>query len=236
MAHTGRIITLLAAGLLPLAADAADSWTGPPVLLTQGEAIVRATPDRAVLMLGTEARASDPKQAQASDAKAMVAVQQALSHAGIPEAAIRTVSYDLQLEYDYANGKQVPRGYVARHGIEVRIDDITKTGEVIAQAIGSGAAAVHGVRFEMKDRKPLEREALKKAVEDARARADAAAAGAGAAVVGVIRIEEGNVMATPPPMYERAMRTAMADATPETPIAAGELQIRSTVTLTTALK
>ena len=120
--------------------------------------------------------------------------------------------------------------------IEVRIDDVQKAGEVIAKAIGSGAAAVHGVRFEMKDRKPLEREALKNAVEDARARADAAAAGAGTAVTGIIRIEEAGMSATAPPMYERGMKAAMADAAPETPIAAGELEIRAGVTLTVALR
>ena len=197
---------------------------------------MRAVPDRAVLTLGTEARANDPKQAQATDAKAMDAVQQAMTQAGIAAAAVRTVSYDLQLEYDYTSGKQVPRGYVARHQIEVRIDDVQKAGEVIAKAIGSGAAAVHGVRFEMKDRKPLEREALKNAVEDARARADAAAAGAGTAVTGIIRIEEAGMNAIPPPMYERGMKAAMADAAPETPIAAGELEIRAGVTLTVALR
>jgi uncharacterized protein len=233
-----RLRTIPWVGLLALlgapAIKAESIWTGPPVLVTRGDAVVRATPDRALLTLGTEARAGDAKQAQTVDAKNMTAVRQTLAQAGIPDTAIRTVNYDLQLEYDFTNGKQVPRGYVARHAIEVRIDDIATTGDVIAKAVGSGAAAVQGVRFELKDRKPLERAALKAAVEDARARADAAAAGAGMVAAGVVRVEEGG--SATPPVYEHAMRTAMADAAVETPIAAGELEIRATVILTSALK
>lgn len=216
-------------------AAAAEPWTGPPVLVTHGEATVRVAPDRAVVTLGTEARAADAKQAQAADAKAMIAVQQALKQAGVADSAVRTLSYDLQLEYDYTNGKQVPRGYVARHGIEVRLDDIAQTGDVLAKAVGSGAAFVHNVSFELKDRSQVERDALKKAVEDARARADAAAAGAGTTVAGVIRVEEEGGGA-PPPVYARAMKSAMADAAVAAPIASGELEIRAAVTMTSALR
>ena len=82
----------------------------------------------------------------------MTAVQQKLVAAGIPKDAIRTLAYDLQLESDWVNGRQVPRGYVARNTIEVRLDDITRVGEVIDIAVTSGANAVHNVRFDLKER------------------------------------------------------------------------------------
>ena len=63
-------------------------------------------------------------------------------------------------------------------------------GEILDLAVGSGATSVSGVRFDLKDRAAAEREALKRAVADARARADAAAAGAGVKVDRVLRIEE----------------------------------------------
>lgn len=232
--HLAGLVT--ATSLLLSSARAADTWTGPPVLVTHGEATVTAVPDRAILTLGTEARANDPKAAQAQDAKSMAAVQQSLAQAGIPEAAIRTVNYDLQLEYDFSNGKQTPRGYVARHTIEVRIDDVRQTGDVIAKTVASGAAAVNGVRFDLKDRAQAERDALKKAVEAARTRADAAAAGAGMSVAGVIHLQDDGAVSTPPPMYARAMRVAADAAAPETPVSAGELEIRASVTLTVGLR
>lgn len=221
--------------LLPAAAGAADTWTGPPVLVTTGTAVLRVAPDRANVRLATEARAPVAKTAQAQEATAMKALRQALTQAGIADEAVRTLSYDLQLEFDYTNGKQVPRGYVARQVIEIRLDDVAKLGELVGKAVDSGAAAVSGIEFDVKARDTVERDALRKAVEDARARADAAAAGAGASVGGVIRLEEQRVFEGPRPMaFGRAM---IAEAkTADTPIAAGEIEIRSTVTLTSALR
>ena len=121
----------------------------------------------------------------------MTAVQQRLTAAGVPKDAIRTLSYDLQAQFDFTNGKQVPRGYQARNVIEVRLDDIQTVGEILELAVAAGGTSVQGVRFDLKQRAVLEREALTRAVADARARADAAAKGAGAAVVAVLRIEEG---------------------------------------------
>jgi uncharacterized protein YggE len=216
------------------AASAAETWSGPPVLLTSGQAELRVAPDRAIVRLTTEARAQTAKAAQQAEARAMTAVRKALADSRIPDESVRTLSYELQLEYDYVQGKQTPRGYVARHVLEVRVDDLPQLGDVIGKAVDSGAAAVSGIQFDVKARDGLEREALRKAVEDARARADAAAAGAGMAVAGVIRIEEQRQFEGPRPMM--LQRGMAADAAVATPIAAGEIEIRSTVALTSALK
>ena len=86
----------------------------------------------------------------------------------------------------------------------------------------------------MKARDDLEREAIRKAVEDARARADAAAAGAGTTVSGVIRIEEQRTFEGPRPMA-MARNMAAAEATAPS-VAPGEIEIHSTVTVTSSLK
>jgi uncharacterized protein YggE len=221
--------------LLATARVRADTYTGPPVLVTSGEAIVRVAPDLARVRLTTEARAATAKGAQHDEAQRMTAVRQQLEQSGLKDEAVRTLSYDLQLEFDYDKGKQIPRGYVARHTIEVRVDDVAKLGEVIGKAIDSGAAGVAGIQFDAKARNELEREALKKAVEDARARADAAAAGAGTAVAGIVRLEEQRQMEGPRPTF-MARNMAAAEATVATPNAAGEIEIRATVTLTSSLK
>ena len=109
----------------------------------------------------------------------MTPVQEKLRAAGIPADAIRTIGYDLQQEWDFVNNRRVSRGYVARNTIEVRVDAIDRVGELLEIAVGSGATSVGGIRFDLKDRAKLEREALRLAVADARAKAEAAAAGAG---------------------------------------------------------
>ena len=82
----------------------------------------------------------------------------------------------------------------------------------------------------------LEREALKRATADARARAEAAASGAGRTIDCVIRIEEPTGGRPMPPTPMMMMREAAVAATPPTPVAPGELEIRATVVLTATLK
>ena len=144
--------------------------------------------------------------------------------------------HDVQYEWDFVNGKRVGRGYVARNTIEVRVDAIDRVGEFLEIAAGAGATALGGIRFDLKDQAKLEREALRLAVLDARAKADAAAAGAGRIVDRILRVEEAGVEVPPMPvrMMRQAAQATVADAAP--PISAGQLEIRARATVTAALK
>jgi hypothetical protein len=215
----------------------AQQSTAPaaPVVVASGEAIVKRAPDRAWVSIAAESRAKTPQAAQKQNAVAMSAVLEKLKGAGLPAEAIQTSSYDLQPEFDYTDGKQVLRGYVARSSLEVRVDALPRLGEIIDMAVGSGATSISGVRFDLKDRDVAEREALKLAVADARQRADAAAAGAGLQIARVVRIEEHRQSSMPPPRPMMTMRAGMAQDS-ATPVAPGELEIRAAVTLTAEIK
>src|SRR5688500_4501228 len=208
-----------------------------PAIVVSGEGIVKATPDQAWVRIGAESRSKSAKDAQQRNAEVMTAVQQKLAVLGIPKDAVKTVGIDLQPEFDYNNGRQTLRGYVARNTIEVRIDDFSKVGEILDLAVGSGATSVSGVRFDIKDRDRVEREALRLAVVDARARAEAAAAGANLRLGDVVRIEEQRAIVAPPRPVMMAMRqSAEGMAADQTAIAPGELEIRSTVTMTVSVR
>src|SRR3954465_5091433 len=209
--------------------------TDTPVIVTTGEAVVKMAPDRVWVTIAAESRAKSPREAQRVNVDAMKAVLDKLRALGLPAAAIPTAAYDLQPQFDYVNGKQSLREYLARNTVEVRVDDISRAGEVLDAAVGSGATSVSGVRFDLKDRSGAEREALKKAVADARGRADAAASGAGMRVDRVIRIEEQRVTMPEPRPMMMARQSMVAD-TAGPPISPGELEIRSTVTMTAGLK
>jgi uncharacterized protein YggE len=207
----------------------------PPVVVVQGEGVVRVAPDQAFVRIGAESRSRNPKEAQSANAEAMTAVQQRLATAGVPKDAVRTVSISLQQEFDFAGGRQTPRGYVARNVIEVRVDDLARLGEVMDASVGSGATSIQGLRFDLKERDANEREALRRAVADALARADAAASGAKRTVERVIRIAEAAPVSVIRP-EAAAFRVAAADAPASTPIAEGEIEIRAQVTVTAVIK
>jgi uncharacterized protein len=206
-----------------------------PTVVTTGEGTVQAVPDRAWIMVTAESRAGNPREAQKRNTDAMAPVLAALRAAKIPADAIRTVAYDLQQEWDFVNNKRVSRGYVARNSVEVRVDDIEQVGELLETAVGQGATSVSGLRFDLKDRAKLEREALRLAVSSARAKADAAAAGAGRSVDRVLRIDEQGGFVPPPVPFAMA-RGAAAQAEAAAPISVGQIEIRAHVSLTAILK
>ena len=224
-------VALLSLLICPVALNAQTAE--PPQIVVTGEGIVKATPDQAWVQIGAESRSKVSREAQQRNAEVMTAVQQKVSSFGIPKDAIRTVAIDLQPEFDYANGKQTLRGYVARNTLEVRVDDLTKLGDVLDAAVAAGAATIHGLRFDVKARGEIEQAALQAAVKDATAKAQAIATGSGRAIDRILRIEELSGGAPVPVMRQLAM-AARADAS--TPVAPGELEIRAQVRLSVAIK
>jgi uncharacterized protein YggE len=204
-----------------------------PTIVTSGEAIVRRVPDVAYVTVAVESRAKTPREAQRANADAMNGVQRQLATAGIPKDAMRTLGLGLQQEFDNNNGRRVARDFLARNTLEVRIDDVSRAGEIADAVVQGGATALDGIRFDVKDRAAVEREALRLAVADARARADAAAAGAGRSVDRILKIEDQRADSGPPrPMP--MMR--MAEASVTTAVEPGLIDVRAHVTLTVSMK
>lgn len=216
---------------------AAQQPPAPSVIVTSGEGVVKQAPDRAWVTIAAETRARSAQDAQRLNTDAMTAVVEKIKASGMAANAIQTTGYNLQPEFDYANGKQTLRGYVARNQVQVRIDALGKTGDVIAAAVATGATNVSGVRFDLKDRETVEREALRLAVRDARRRADAAASGASVTIDRVIRIEDQREMGgdiVRPMAMTMSMR--MEAGQPAVPVEAGEIEVRARVTLTVSIR
>lgn len=234
------LMRYLLACLLVLAAQVATAQqTQPPreeaQIVTVGDGVVQASPDRAWITFSAESRASSAREAQRRNAEAIRPVQDRLRASGVAAEAIRTLAYDLQYEWDFVDGRRVGRGYVARNSLEVRVDAIERVGELVEIGVSSGATAVSGIRFDLKNRAQIEREALRLAVADARAKAEAAALAAGLSLNRILRIQEQGAADVPVPVRAFAMReAAQADAAP--PIAAGQIEVRAQVTLTASLR
>jgi uncharacterized protein len=230
-----RLIVVVICALASPAAAQDQDRALTNVVVTTGEAIVQRAPDRAFVTIASEARAKNPRDAQRQNADAMTAVQQRLAQVGIVKDAIRTLGVDLQQDFDFSQGRRIPRDYVARNTIEVRVDDVARVGDVVDAAVQGGATSTSGVRFDLRDRAGAEREALRLAVTDARARAEAAVAGAGRAIDRIVKIEdarESNV-AVPRAMFGIAAADAKAAPTPVEP---SFIEIRARVTLTASMK
>jgi uncharacterized protein len=233
--------TMLFVSFLFLLSSPGLAQTSPPIVsplqptvITQGQAIVTARPDRAFVTIAAESRSRNSSEAQKQNAGAMTAVLQKIEQAGVQKDAVRTIGYELRPEFDYANGRQTFRSYLARNTVEVRLDDIDRVGVVIDAAASGGATTITGIRFDVRNRAALERDALRQAVADARARAEAAASGAGATIDRIVRIEEGGPPEPPRPMMRMQATAAAADVS--TPVEPSTIEIQARVTLTASLR
>jgi len=224
---------LLLALLTPPATSFAQTVTSPPVIVTQGEAVLKRAPDQAWLTVATEQRETQPTEARRKGAEAMTSVQNALRKAGVAGDAIRTTSFSLTPDVEWIGGRSTVRGYVMRNQIEVRVDNLERLPAVI-DAVNSPKTAglsIIGPRFDLKNRQAAENEALQRAVELALE----IAAGARRNVGPIARIEAHALdgMPRPVPMMDRMVAARQEPATPITP---GEIEIRAMVTVTVEIR
>lgn len=229
MNRAALVVFVLAVATPAAAQEGAPRERG---VTTTGQAEVRLAPDRAWVTVGIEARAVKPQEAQRKAALAMQAVHEKLAALGIPASAIRTVAFNLNADWDYSNRTRVLRGYIVSNHVQVMVDDLAKLADVLDQSIAAGANTIHGVRWDLRERDKVERDALGRAVEDAKQRAEVAVAAASAKLGPVLRISEQR-FDSPRPMDMVMMReAAQAAAPPSTPISPGEIEVRATVTVT----
>jgi uncharacterized protein len=214
----------------------------PNVVVASGEHRIKVAPDQAWAIVALQTRDSKAPEARRLGAAAMTTVTAALRNSGLEAAAIQTIGFSLQPEYEYVDGRQRMKGFLVSNQVQVRIDDVSKVAEVL-DAVGSlslpasSRVTIAGLRFDLKNRASVERDALKGAVEDAMARAKSMAAGAGLGLGRTLRIEEstGQVM----PKFNEAVMMARAGrggAEIETPIEPSDIEIRAQVSLTIEIK
>jgi len=206
--------------------------TGTPTVEVNGEATISRPPDVAYLMLSVESRARSPRDAQRQNAEAAAGVLKQIGDAAIPRNAVRTLGPWLEQDFDTANGRRTPRGFIARNTIEVRIDEVARAGEVADLVVQAGATSLMGIRFDLKDRPAVERDALRLAVADARRRAESAASGADRTVDRILRIQDSRGDAVVP---QRMFMRAEASGA-QTPVEPGVIEVRAHVVVTASMK
>jgi uncharacterized protein YggE len=223
--------------LLTLAAPVAAQDRSPMVgellvarqVTTSGQSEVSLAPDQAWVTVGIEQRAPASRDAQRLAAEVMTRIRGQLAALGIPEAAIRTVSFNLHADWQFAANKRSLRGYVVTNLLQVRVDDITKVGDVLDRSISAGGNAIRGVRWDIKDRVAVERDALRQAVEDAKRRAEVAVAAAGATLGPVATITEHRIDSRQAEMVYGNLADVAVETQTSTPISPGELTVRANV-------
>ncbi len=209
-------ITLAATALVAAAAFAGvgrpdvarGDVAAPDTVTTTGHGVVTVVPDEAAITAGVHTQAASASDALSQNAKLMNAVVAALRAAGGTDLQTQQVSL-----YPQTNDQNQVTAYVADNAVSAK-SKIAGAGALIDAAVAAGANNVSGPSLDVSDRDARYRDALGKAVEDARAKAEALAQAGGFGVGQVSSVTEQTASA-PVPVFQAAV--AKSDATPIEP-------------------
>lgn len=183
----------------------------PRTISVSGQGEIQAEPDRALVTLGVEARKLKMEEARADVTKTVDAVLKLTRDLKIDPKYVRTTRVNVQPEYNWDNNARERNliGYFVSRQIEIELRDLDKLGQLLEKSFDLGVNQVGDPRLDSSRRKDLEREALAKAVADAKLNAEVVAKAAGARV-GAARTISASSGFVPPPMP--MMKVTMARA------------------------
>ena len=214
---------LLLVSFLSLPAFAAD----PHTITMTGHGEIKAAPDIATINAGVTSNAATAAAALSANSARMTQIFDALRKLGIPDRDIQTAGFSVSPQYTNGDNNNVRRltGYMVSNDVNVRLQDVTRTGAVLDTLVGAGANQMNGIGFDIANPAPVLEKARIQAVADARARAATYAQAAGVTLGPFVSISEGGGETAPRPMFR-----VMAMAAP-TPIAPGEQSVTADVTV-----
>jgi len=200
------------------------------VISVNGEAQLSVKPDIVVIRIGVTTQAATAQASMAENATKMNALVAALSGAGVKKEEMRTVSFNVHPVYEYPNNA-APRlvGFRTTNSLLVTVSAEFNVGSLLDKAAAAGSNQIDSVSYQVKDLAKYRDEALVKAMEDARHRADVLAKAAGVTIKGVKSVVESGGY-QPRPEYEY-MRMAAKTVADQTPMLAGELTIQFSVSI-----
>ena len=222
MFHFHRWV-LAAALSLPMLAQAGE-------IVVQGYGSVEQAPDLATITLGSQFAAKTADAALAEVSESTASVLSTLKAQGIEPRDIQTSGLYLNPVWDDSynkHGARRIRGYSAGNTVHIQVRDLDMLGGLLDQVVKDGANSFNGLSFGLQDASDAQNEARRRAVQDARAKAELYAEAAGVQLGKIISLNDG-VTSAPQPMFREMAAAVMSDAVP---IAEGEVSTSARVSI-----
>lgn len=228
--HTFIAVAAIALTACTLPQANAENEGARRTITVTGQGEAAAAPDMAVLSIGVRTEGATAAAALRENSASMTATIAKLKDLGVEDRDIQTSGLSINPRYDYERNRSNPPliGYTASNSLTVKLRNLNSAGEVIDQAVSSGANSLGGISFTFADPKPLQDDARKDAVARARAKAELLTDAAGVRLGTVLTIHDGYT-AAPSPRPVMARMEAMSDSS--VPLQAGESVITASVTI-----
>jgi uncharacterized protein YggE len=193
----------------------------PDTVTTLGHGVITVAPDEATVTAGVHTQAASASAALAENAKLMTKAIAALKAAGGQDLQTQQVSL-----YPQTSPEGQVTSYVADNSVSAKTK-IADAGALIDAAVGAGANTVSGPTLSVSDRDARYRDALGKAVQDARLKAEALAKAGGFGVGPISSVTEQSGGGVTPVFASGAVAKDAA-----TPIEPGTADITGDVSVT----
>ena len=162
-------------------------------ITVNGTGEVRVSADTAIISLGVNARDKDVLKAQQRVNETIAAIRTALIEQGVKEENIYTDFINIYPLYDYSNDQEQLAAYNASSTLAIKVTDMESVGSLIDVCFAAGANTLNGISFSASDTEEAKTEAMKKAVTDAKKKAEILAEASGLKIIGIEIISEGGV-------------------------------------------
>jgi uncharacterized protein len=228
------VITIISLLLLTSAVHAQENTPiRPPSVTAQGEAVITAQPDQAQIDIGVLTQARTAPDAAKENAEKLGRVLAQIKKLLGKGDEVKTSGYALNPNYRYPQGgKPEITSYTAINNLQIRTGDLESVGKLIDASMQSGANQINRLLFTLKDEHSAQVQALRMASQKAQSKAEEMAGALGLKVVRVLILMENERGVRPIIAQTRGVQAEAMSSVAPTPVEAGTIEIRSSVTLT----
>lgn len=198
-----------------------------PQIQVIGEGIVNVKPDQVIINSRIEHEGSDAAEVKKKNDEVVNRVIKYLKSEGIPDKNIRTNYLNLNKNYNY-NDKTY--SYIANQAISIKLENLRDYEKILSGLLDVGLNRIDGVEFQSSRIEEFTSEARRKAVLDAKRKAEEYVAPLNQSIgkaVTITELEKNNYQ----PMYRAERLQSSADGAEQENISPGEMEVNVKVTV-----
>lgn len=236
MQRAFMLSTLCLAWMPGALAGAAEGGKLVPSITVVGHGEVDVQPDMATVNLGVTTEAKTAAEALEENNQRMAELLETLRGFNVPDKHVQTTSFSVNPKQVIDRDRREPPkivGYTVTNQVSVKVLELDRLGALLDAVVKAGSNRVQGVGFSLSGPGPHVDQARRKAMADARARAELYAGEAQVKLGAPLLIEEQSAM-VPQPRFVLGAELNAAPAA-AVPIARGEQTVSAHITVTYAI-
>lgn len=202
------------------------------VISVSSRETVKVEPDMAEVVYSVYSQASDAQTCQTQNKTDLDKVLGMLKELGVEDHSIQTSNYGMSPIYNWEDGKTVS-GYEMTTQVTVSDIAIDQVGKLLSDSVNAGVNSIESVKYMSGRYDESYQDALAKAIDAAKVKAQAMAEAGGCKLGKIVNIQEfGDNQTARYSNYSAGAKGAgMAKAAMDMPVMPGEVEIEANITV-----